>query len=93
MEIVLKNMMEPLVLDKINDTISQFGCCTCEVCKMDIASLALNKVPPRYVATHMGEMYTKLEALSVQYGADVLNAITSSVNAVKENPRHPVPVE
>ena len=87
-DIVLKNMMEPLVLDKIDDIMTEFNCCNCEQCKLDIASLALNKLAPKYVATRMGGFYTRLEALSLQHGADVLSSITSAVNIVSQKPSH-----
>lgn len=87
-DLILKNMMEPLVLDKIDDILEQFDCCKCELCKLDIASLALNHLTPKYVATRMGGFYTRLEALSLQHGADVLAAITRAVELVEKNPSH-----
>lgn len=88
MEIQLKNMMEPLVLDKLDEIMSKFDCCQCENCKMDIASLALNRLEPKYVATRMGEFYTRLEALSVQHGADIIAALTIAAQTIKPHPRH-----
>lgn len=88
MELVLKNMMEPLVLEKIDEIIGKYDCCSCEQCRMDVASLALNHLQPKYVATRMGTFYTRLEALGLQHGADVLAAINQAVEAVKQRPQH-----
>lgn len=88
MDLILKNMMEPLVLEKIDEIIDTYDCCKCEQCRMDVATLALNHLPPKYVATRMGTFYTRLEALSIQHGADVLSAISRAVVAVQEKPHH-----
>lgn len=88
MEVVLKNMMETLVLERLDEIIEDLNCCKCEKCRMDIASCALNRLPPKYVATYEGEVYSKLDTISVQYDADLLNALYQSAQIVSENPRH-----
>ena len=46
----LKNYMEDLVLEKLDDVMAQYPfCCTCDQCKRDIATLALNHLQPRYI--------------------------------------------
>ncbi len=88
MEYILKNMMEPLVIEKVEQTINSFDCCKCEICKLDIISYALNQLPPKYVATHIGGLYAKLATVSYQHEADVLSAINKAVKIVNQNPRH-----
>ncbi len=88
MGIVLKNYMETLVLDKLDEIGSQLNCCKCDKCRMDIASYALNRLPAKYVATYEGEVYSKLDTLSVQYEADLVNAIYQAAKIVSEHPLH-----
>ncbi len=88
MEVKLKNMMESLVLLKLDEVVDKLGCCKCEKCRMDIASYALNRLPPKYVATLEGEVYSKLDTLSVQYETDMLNALFQGAKAVSKHPRH-----
>lgn len=88
MEIVLKNYMETLVLEKLDDIIDELACCKCDKCRMDIASYALNRLPAKYVATYEGEVYSKLDTLSVQYEADLVNAIYQAAKVVTEHPLH-----
>ena len=38
---VLVNLMEELVLTRLDSTIQRFNCCRCDKCKKDIAALAL----------------------------------------------------
>ncbi|WP_085834127.1 late competence development ComFB family protein [Clostridium merdae] len=88
MEVALKNIMESIALQKLDETIDMLDCCKCDKCRMDIASFALNHLPPKYVATYEGEVYAKLEAFSLQYETDLLNALYQAARVVTENPRH-----
>lgn len=87
-EIVLKNYMENLVLEKLDELIDQLDCCKCEKCRMNLVSYALNRLPPKYVASYKGQVYSKLDTLSIQYETDLINAIYQAAKIVSENPRH-----
>lgn len=84
----LENIMESLILIKLDEVIDQLGCCKCEKCRMDIASHALNRLPPKYVATMKGQAYSKLNIFSLQYETDMLNALYQAAKIVSQNPRH-----
>ncbi|SES71189.1 competence protein ComFB [Natronincola peptidivorans] len=81
MEIVVNNLL-PNIL-KLNDDV-----CTCNQCVADIKAIALNHLPPKYIATESGEVYSKINALSIQFEADVINALTIAINKVTSSPRH-----
>ena len=87
-EISLKNYMENCVSDKLPAVIKNMDICTCERCKMDILAYSLNQLPPKYVATPKGHIYTKLEAMQNQFDADIIIALTSAAKLVGDNPRH-----
>jgi competence protein ComFB len=88
--IVLKNYTEEVVKQNLDCIVNQIGCCTCEVCKMDIMAIALNRLKPNYVATEIGELYSKLNDMAIQSKADVVSAIMQGAEIVKTNPRrHP----
>lgn len=86
--VVLKNYMETLLLEKLDEVIDQLDCCKCEKCKMDIMSYALNRLPPKYVATYEGQVYSKLDTLSVQYETDLMCALYQAAKVVCANPHH-----
>jgi competence protein ComFB len=88
MALALKNLMETLVEMKLDETIDKFDCCKCEQCRTDIASYALNRLPPKYVATYEGSVYSKLDTLSLQYETDMLTALLQGAQIVKNHPRH-----
>ena len=58
----LENLQEDLVIDTINEvlTYDEFKgkICTCDICLVDMAAIALNALPPRYVA----DRYNKFPA-------------------------------
>jgi competence protein ComFB len=81
--------MEDIVFDILEKLLSEIkDTCKCEKCKLDIASLALNRLSPKYVVTQRGMVYTKLETLALQSKADVLRETTKAIEVVKKNPRH-----
>lgn len=87
-QMILKNIMEPIIDEKLEEKLKDYDCCKCEVCKMDMKALALNLMPAKYVVTHMGSLYAKLETVSVQHEADVLKAVIRSIETVSNNKRH-----
>ena len=54
-----KNIMENLVEDEFERAKGSLNCCTCEACRNDIIAYALNQLPPKYVATRKGEVYSR----------------------------------
>ncbi len=85
----LKNYMEELVWSRLDDVMAaHHGVCRCEHCRYDVAALALNFLPTRYVVTEKGEIYTKLNTLEQQFDIDIVTAISRGVLIVKNHPRH-----
>ncbi len=85
----LQNYMEILMWQRLDDVLdSHPGICHCERCRYDIAALAMNFLPPRYVVTDKGQIYTKIKALEQQFTIDIITAITHAVKIVNSTPRH-----
>ncbi|WHH59653.1 late competence development ComFB family protein [Petroclostridium sp. X23] len=84
----LKNYMEEVVFNMMEGILKDINCCTCDKCLMDIAALALNDLPPKYVVTDQGEVYLKINALQQQFEVDATTAIIKAAVLVKRNPRH-----
>lgn len=81
MEDVVDRML-PKVLESYNEA------CKCQRCISDIKAIALNQLPPKYVATEAGEVYTKVNELSVQFEADAITALVMAIKKVSQAPRH-----
>jgi competence protein ComFB len=86
----LKNYMEEIVFIQMKDVLADIKVCKCEKCIMDIAAIALNDLPPKYIVTKKGELYSKLNTLMQQFEVDVISAITKAAILVKRNPRHSI---
>lgn len=86
--VMVKNVMETLVWNSLENVLDNFpNACKCNICKCDIAAIALNNLTPKYVATEIGEIYSKTEILENQYRADVISAITRAIIRVMQYPR------
>lgn len=85
---VLHNLMEDSVLHAATELMSKENMCTCEQCRLDIAAIALNSLPPRYVVTSKGASYARADLLEMQKYVDIIGAITKAIKLVKEHPRH-----
>ncbi|MBO8167620.1 MAG: late competence development ComFB family protein [Thermoanaerobacteraceae bacterium] len=85
----IKNYMEDIVWELLPDILNRFPeCCNCEICRHDIVAKALNDLPPKYVARHKGEVYTKVAELTQQFRTDVYSALTKAILVVSQNPNH-----
>lgn len=80
--------MEEAVFNSIDDLWKNIDMCKCEKCKMDIASFSLNNLPPRYVVSSKGEVYSKTEVLEVQRIVDLIAVVTKSIEKIRKNPSH-----
>lgn len=85
----LKNFMEEHVVHKLDEIIAKYpNCCSCEACKRDIAILALNNLPPKYVSTAKGEIFARVDSMGSQYEVEVLRELTAAIEKVQAHPRH-----
>lgn len=85
----LKNYMENLVWQYLDDILaSRPDACNCQHCRYDIAALALNFLPPRYVVTAKGQTIAKVKSLDQQFYVDVVAALTNAITLVRARPHH-----
>jgi competence protein ComFB len=84
-----RNYMEELAVGVLEEILSRqkIGC-KCQRCRLDIAALALNNLPPKYAVTDIGRAHTKLEATKTQFQIDVVKELTKAIEKVNSNPRH-----
>ncbi|AGC68267.1 hypothetical protein Cst_c12760 [Thermoclostridium stercorarium subsp. stercorarium DSM 8532] len=86
----LKNYMEEIVFNFIDDVLKDIDMCKCDICKLDVAAKALNELPPQYFVTEKGEVYSKINNLRLQFEVDVISAITRAAEVVRKKPRHDI---
>ena len=84
----VKNYMEELVFEKLEQYMSMSGCCTCDGCKQDVAAIVLNNLPPKYVVTEKGALITKAGILKPQFEIDLMAKVVEACKVVSASPRH-----
>lgn len=90
----IKNYMEDAVKQRIKAVLKQYpSCCTCDKCLQDILCLALNHLPARYISTEKGNLFARLEALSLSYEPRIIEALVKAIEVVSHHPRHGASVQ
>ena len=83
------NAMEDLVEQEYERNKSKLGCCPCNRCRNDIIAYALNKLPTKYVVSHEGELYSKVDTVvHVQLETDIFRLLAQGAKLIGEHPRH-----
>lgn len=85
----IKNFMEDAVMHQLDGVLAKYpDICHCEQCKSDIAALALNQLPPKYVSTERGEIFSRVGEMETQNSVEILQAILKAIAVVRAHPRH-----
>ena len=85
----IQNYMEDVVQDELEILLSEReNICKCQKCKYDMMVMTLNRLPPQYVITNRGRLYTKLTEQEAQFKADVVKELTKSILKVSRNQQH-----
>jgi len=87
---LVKNILENMVEDKLDQIYPELNCCSCDICKTDIMCYALNRLKPRYVSTEQGELISRVDSISLTYGAAIMTELTAGAEIVRKNPRHKI---
>ncbi|HOB28496.1 MAG: late competence development ComFB family protein [Dethiobacteria bacterium] len=84
----LKNIVEQMVFNTIDELAADHQFCNCPQCRLDIAALALNNLPHHYVVTGKGEAYSRTGWLEMQKSLDVVSEVFAAIKVVQDKPRH-----
>lgn len=85
----LKNVMEDAVEYQLNRLLPTMqNVCSCDKCRLDMASFALNRLSPQYVRTDTGALFQKLNNSSQQAEVEVLTTVISAINIISAHPKH-----
>jgi competence protein ComFB len=100
--IILKEKWEGFILELTNYTLNWIwevieevladypDFCKCDRCRYDIAAFAANRLPPTYVVSENGYVYTKTNILSQQKKTDILAEVVKAIEIVSKNPSHSI---
>lgn len=88
MSIEFKNVMEEIVLQKVDEIMKIVDVCQCEQCRLDIASIVLNQIPAKYVATTQGSIICKTDSLDKEFETQLVTEIAKAIQVVRKSPHH-----
>lgn len=87
-----KNIIKPLAMEFLNNALMlRYDICTCQICKDDMLSLILSKVPlelPPSVSPQQFEQQTVMQPEKAKYRREIAHAGLSAVEIVSKNPSH-----
>lgn len=83
--LVLVNLAEQLVADRLDAVFEKFKCCRCDKCRHDVAAIALNAIQPQYVVATPEEIPALLEAADAR---EISGALVKAILQVKSSPKH-----
>lgn len=85
----LKNLMEDTVEQTLNRLLPTMpNICACDDCKLDMATYALNRLPPKYARSSRGAILHRFDTLSTQVEAEILTVCVSAINIIGSHPHH-----
>ena len=88
---MIRNYTEIAVEEVFDEVLAGFlqkkpEMCTCPRCRDDIKALALNRLPPRYVASDRGAIFTKVAFDLVGGKAQIIAALWDAMEQVSLKP-------
>jgi len=85
----IKNYMEDIVKRNMESQYCNRGnVCQCDRCAKDVFAYALNHLPPKYVVTDRGHIFTKLQEMETQFNADVTREVFKAIEFIRGHKRH-----
>ncbi len=86
----LHNYTENLVLEELEKILnreeSYRELCSRPKSLLDICTYTLNRLPAKYVASHRGEVYTKINEFEQQAKVDITSTLIKAIEVVSQNP-------
>lgn len=67
---------------------SHSNICTCDLCIENITAFSLNQLPPHYVSSNEGAIFTEVGFDQIGGKAQVIAVITRAIKLITEKPRH-----
>ena len=86
-EVILYNITEKIVMNKLDATLKKMNCCRCDRCKADIVAISLNNLKPKYIVATKEEVKEKIHELN-KMGSEITTEVIKAVLTVRKNPRH-----
>ncbi len=81
----LVNLMEDLIVERLDEAFTKFKCCRCDRCRKDVVAVALNKLQCHYAVGTPEQLKEKAAQIPAK---DISVALVQAILQVRSNPRH-----
>ena len=83
------NLQEEIVLAMVGELFAERPeICQCAQCRADTQVYALNRLPPKYVATSRGRAISRVEGTDIDSRVRVASAVARAIRLISKNPNH-----
>lgn len=87
-DLILVNIFEELVKEKVKDTIQSIEMCQCKKCRMNACAIALNSLPAKYVTTTKGALLSLLAISNLSNQTTIEVEVIKALKIVRSCPLH-----
>lgn len=82
------NMSEELIALKLKEIWKTNKYCTCDKCRRDVYTYALNRMQPHYVDSTQGKLFLKLAYRDKGENIELIKIVSNAVEVIGNNPQH-----
>lgn len=82
MEEAVKRSLDELLQEPVYQSLN-----LAENTKLDIIAYSLNHLPPRYVVTEKGHLFSRIDELKQQFKTDIVIELSKAIQHILANPR------
>ena len=85
----LRNITEEDVEEQLNRLLPTMpNVCSCNQCRLDMATYALNRLKPNYIRSDKGALFHKVNTSSQQSKTEILETVVNAINTISSHPNH-----
>lgn len=86
--LILVNIFEELVKNKVRTIIESIDMCKCEKCQLNACAIALNSLPPKYVTTTKGTLLSQISVSDLNNQTTIEVEVLKALKIVRNCPLH-----
>lgn len=85
----LRNITEEDVEQLLNSILPTMpNICSCDICRLDMATYALNRLKPNYIRSDKGALFHKVSVSAPEARTEILATVVNAINTIGEHPNH-----
>ena len=84
-----KNIIESLAREFLDNALTlRYDICTCQLCRNDMLTNIISKIPPEYLSPPQLTQQTVMEQARLKYRGEIVRVALAAIESVSKNPSH-----